>query len=237
MPRAVPSVLLWRRQRLSGMVSEQDTAPCSRPRSTSTSTSPAATCRRFSAPNIVWCGAMCEQVEIPSRKFCIRRCGKGFGTSSSTIAWASSSTIRATCPSRSGMGSSSTYVVAMLQALTRFAGGNGRSTKNRRDGDRGRAGAAERDGGLPGSGSRGVRRSQYHQVSEGWQLSTSIRSGFSRERECDLVAHLMLFFPGRSRFSSDIASSVTHNIPHPAQQQRAADGGDGGGGRRDPARR
>jgi len=38
--------------------------------------------------------------------------------------------------------------------------------------------------------------------------------GLSPERERELSSNLMLFFPGRSRFSSDQALSVTQNLPN-----------------------
>ena len=38
--------------------------------------------------------------------------------------------------------------------------------------------------------------------------------GLSAERERELCSNLMLFFPGRSRFSSDPALSVTQNLPN-----------------------
>jgi D-glycero-alpha-D-manno-heptose-7-phosphate kinase len=42
----------------------------------------------------------------------------------------------------------------------------------------------------------------------------------SAQRESDLVARLMLFYPGRSRFSSEIASSFMRNLPERSNSVR-----------------
>jgi D-glycero-alpha-D-manno-heptose-7-phosphate kinase len=114
-------------------------------------------------------------------------------------------------PSRSGMGSSSTFVVALLQALTCLRGVEADRQKlaemaieleqvrmKETVGSQDQIAAAF--GGLNVIKFRQDGCFDVHPVT----LPT--------QRERELVANLMLFFPGRSRFSSDAAVSVTQNL-------------------------
>ena len=93
-----------------------------------------------------------------------------------------------------------------------FARDRGRPPAACRDGDRARTGPHERNA--------SVRRTRSRRPSAGSMSSSSTRTAASTshpiclatQRERDLLANLMLFFPGRSRFSSDAAISVTQNL-------------------------
>jgi D-glycero-alpha-D-manno-heptose-7-phosphate kinase len=111
-------------------------------------------------------------------------------------------------PSRSGMGSSSTFVVALLRALTCLRGIEADHQKlaemaieleqvrmKEIVGCQDQIAAAF--GGLNAINFRPDGRFDVN----------SIR--LSKQRERELVSHLMLFFPGRSRFSSSVAASMT----------------------------
>jgi D-glycero-alpha-D-manno-heptose-7-phosphate kinase len=116
-------------------------------------------------------------------------------------------------PSRVGMGSSSTFVVALLQALTCLRG----VTANQQQ-------IAEmaieleqvRMKEIVGSQDQvaaafgGLNVINFHQDGR-FDINPL---GLSAERERELCSSLMLFFPGRSRFSSAAAFSVTQNLPN-----------------------
>jgi D-glycero-alpha-D-manno-heptose-7-phosphate kinase len=114
-------------------------------------------------------------------------------------------------PSRSGMGSSSTFVVALLRALTCLRGIEADHQKlaemaieleqvrmKEIVGCQDQVAAAF--GGLNAINFRPNGRFDVNPI----RMST--------QRERELVAHLMLFFPGRSRFSSAAAASMTESI-------------------------
>ena len=114
-------------------------------------------------------------------------------------------------PSRSGMGSSSTFVVALLQALTCL---RGLTADHRRLAEM--AIELEQVRMKEGCGSQ-------DQVAAAFGGLNVINFGQNRnfdvnpirlvpQRERDFVSRLMLFFPGRSRLSSDFASSITQNL-------------------------
>jgi D-glycero-alpha-D-manno-heptose-7-phosphate kinase len=114
-------------------------------------------------------------------------------------------------PSRSGMGSSSTFVVAMLQALTALRGLDPDQQKlaemaieleqvrmKETVGSQDQVAAAF--GGLNVINFRQDGRFDVNPIM------------LPQERERDLLSRLMLFFPGKSRFASEIASAVTANL-------------------------
>jgi len=114
-------------------------------------------------------------------------------------------------PARSGMGSSSTFVVALLRALTCLRGLDADHQKlaemaieleqvrmKEVVGCQDQIAAAF--GGLNAINFRQNGRFDVNPI----RVST--------QRECELVSHLMLFFPGRSRFSSDAAASMTESL-------------------------
>src|SRR5262245_1307198 len=114
-------------------------------------------------------------------------------------------------PSRVGMGSSSTFVVALLQALT---GLQGLETDRRM--------IAEMAIELEQVRMKEAVGSQ-DQVAAAFGGLNIINFGpggnfdvnpirLAPERERDFVSRLMLFFPGRSRLSGDFASSITQNL-------------------------
>jgi D-glycero-alpha-D-manno-heptose-7-phosphate kinase len=114
-------------------------------------------------------------------------------------------------PSRSGMGSSSTFVVALLLALTSLRG-------NEPDHQR----LAEMAIELEQVRMKEAVGSQ-DQIAAAFGGLNVINFGpdgsfdvnpirLDSQREHDLVSRLMLFFPGRSRLSSDFASSITQNL-------------------------
>jgi len=114
-------------------------------------------------------------------------------------------------PSRTGMGSSSTFMVALLQALTTLRGLEADRQKlaemaieieqvrlNETVGSQDQVAAAF--GGLNVIIFRQNGRFDVNPI----LLST--------KRESELVANLMLFFPGRTRIASNIAISVAQNL-------------------------
>lgn len=115
-------------------------------------------------------------------------------------------------PSRVGMGSSSTFVVALLQALMCL---RGLKVDQRM--------IAEMAIELEQVRMKEVVGSQDQVAAAFGGLNTInfhcdgtfevVPLGLSAERERELCSNLMLFFPGRSRFSSDAAVSVTENLP------------------------
>ena len=115
-------------------------------------------------------------------------------------------------PSRSGMGSSSTFVVALLQALTCLRGIEADHQKLAEMAIELEQVRMKETVGFAGPGRCGLRRAQCHQFPPGRPLRRPPDSRCRTQRERDLLANLMLFFPGRSRFSSDAAISVTQNL-------------------------
>jgi D-glycero-alpha-D-manno-heptose-7-phosphate kinase len=114
-------------------------------------------------------------------------------------------------PSRSGMGSSSTFVVALMQALTSLRGIETDQQKLAEmaielEQIRMKETVGSQDQVAAAFG--GLNVIIFRQ--DGQFDVNPIRLSVSRERE--LVSNLMLFFPGRSRISSDIASSVSRNL-------------------------
>jgi D-glycero-alpha-D-manno-heptose-7-phosphate kinase len=114
-------------------------------------------------------------------------------------------------PSRSGMGSSSTFVVALLQALTCLRGIEADRQKLAEmaielEQVRMKEAVGSQDQVAAAFG--GLNVIKFHQ--DGRFDVHPIRLASQRER--DLTAHLMLFFPGRSRFSSDAATSIAQNV-------------------------
>ena len=110
-------------------------------------------------------------------------------------------------PSRSGMGSSSTFVVALLQALTCLRGIEADHQKLAEmaielEQVRMKEAVGSQDQVAAAFG--GLNVIKFHQ--DGRFDVHPIRLATQRER--DLVGNLMLFFPGRSRFSSDAATSI-----------------------------
>jgi D-glycero-alpha-D-manno-heptose-7-phosphate kinase len=116
-------------------------------------------------------------------------------------------------PARSGMGSSSSFVVALLQTLNSL---RGRDLEKKQ--------LAEMAIDLEQSFMKETVGSQ-DQVAAAYGGLNIIRFHedgsfdvepihLTVERERDLVGRLMLFFPGRSRIASDIAKSVTENLVH-----------------------
>lgn len=114
-------------------------------------------------------------------------------------------------PSRSGMGSSSTFVVAMLQALACL---RGIEADHRRLAEmaieleqvRMKEAVGSQDQVAAAFGGLNI----INFGADGSFEVNPIR--LEPERERDFVSRLMLFFPGRSRFSSDFASSITQNL-------------------------
>ena len=114
-------------------------------------------------------------------------------------------------PSRSGMGSSSTFVVALLRALTCLRGIEADHQK-----------LAEMAIELEQGWMKEVVgcQDQVAAAFGGLNIINFRQNGrfdvnpirVSTQREGEFVAHLMLFFPGRSRFSSDAAISVTQSL-------------------------
>ena len=114
-------------------------------------------------------------------------------------------------PSRSGMGSSSTFVVALLQALARLRGieaDHQRLAEMAIELEQVRMKETVGSQDQVAAAFGGLNVIKFHQ--DGRFDVHPIRLGTQRER--DLLANLMLFFPGRSRFSSDAAISVTQNL-------------------------
>jgi|EndMetStandDraft_7_1072992.scaffolds.fasta_scaffold139165_2 D-glycero-alpha-D-manno-heptose-7-phosphate kinase len=114
-------------------------------------------------------------------------------------------------PSRSGMGSSSTFVVALLQALARLRGieaDHQRLAEMAIELEQVRMKETVGSQDQVAAAFGGLNVIKFHQ--DGRFDVHPIRLGAQRER--DLLANLMLFFPGRSRFSSDAAISVTQNL-------------------------
>jgi D-glycero-alpha-D-manno-heptose-7-phosphate kinase len=114
-------------------------------------------------------------------------------------------------PSRSGMGSSSTFVVALLQALTCLRGIEADHQKLAEmaielEQVRMKEAVGSQDQVAAAFG--GLNVIKFHP--DGRFDVHPIRLGTQRER--DLVGNLMLFFPGRSRFSSDAATSIAQNV-------------------------
>jgi D-glycero-alpha-D-manno-heptose-7-phosphate kinase len=114
-------------------------------------------------------------------------------------------------PSRVGMGSSSTFVVALLQALTSL---RGIETDRQMIAEmaieleqvRMREAVGSQDQVAAAFG--GLNIINFHQNG-----SFDVNPlGLSAERERELCSNLMLLFPGHSRFSSDAALSVTQNL-------------------------
>ena len=114
-------------------------------------------------------------------------------------------------PSRVGMGSSSTFVVALLQALTSL---QGLETDRQMIAEmaieleqvRMREAVGSQDQVAAAFG--GLNIINFHQ--DGSFDVNPLE--LSAERERELCSNLMLFFPGHSRFSSDAAVSVTQNL-------------------------
>jgi D-glycero-alpha-D-manno-heptose-7-phosphate kinase len=114
-------------------------------------------------------------------------------------------------PSRSGMGSSSTFVVALLRALTCLRGIEADHHK-----------LAEMAIELEQVWMKEVVgcQDQVAAAFGGLNVINFHRQGrfdvnpikLPAQRERDFVGNLMLFFPGRSRFSSDAASSVKQGL-------------------------
>ena len=114
-------------------------------------------------------------------------------------------------PSRSGMGSSSTFVVALLQALARLRGieaDHQRLAEMAIELEQVRMKETVGSQDQVAAAFGGLNVIKFHR--DGRFDVHPIRLGAQRER--DLLANLMLFFPGRSRFSSDAAISVTQNL-------------------------
>ena len=114
-------------------------------------------------------------------------------------------------PSRSGMGSSSTFVVALLQALARLRGieaDHQRLAEMAIELEQVRMKETVGSQDQVAAAFGGLNVIKFHR--DGRFDVHPIRLGTQRER--DLLANLMLFFPGRSRFSSDAAISVTQNL-------------------------
>jgi D-glycero-alpha-D-manno-heptose-7-phosphate kinase len=114
-------------------------------------------------------------------------------------------------PSRSGMGSSSTFVVALLQALTCLRGIEADHQKLAEmaielEQVRMKEAVGSQDQVAAAFG--GLNVIKFHP--DGRFDVHPIRLASQRER--DLVGNLMLFFPGRSRFSSDAATSIAQNV-------------------------
>ena len=114
-------------------------------------------------------------------------------------------------PSRSGMGSSSTFVVALLQALTCLRGIEADHQKLAEmaielEQVRMKEAVGSQDQVAAAFG--GLNVIKFHP--DGRFDVHPIRLATQRER--DLVGNLMLFFPGRSRFSSDAATSIAQNV-------------------------
>ena len=122
-------------------------------------------------------------------------------------------------PSRVGMGSSSTFVVAMLQALT---GLRGLKVDQRKIAEmaieleqvRMKETVGSQDQVAAAFG--GLNVINFHQNGR-FEVKPL---GLSAERERELCSNLMLFFPGRSRFSSDPALSVRQNLPNRVSEVR-----------------
>ncbi len=122
-------------------------------------------------------------------------------------------------PSRVGMGSSSTFVVALLQALT---GLRGLKADRRQIAEmaieleqvRMKETVGSQDQVAAAFG--GLNVINFHQNGH-FEVNPL---GLSAERERELCSNLMLFFSGRSRFSSDPALSVTQNLPNRVSEVR-----------------
>jgi len=116
-------------------------------------------------------------------------------------------------PSRVGMGSSSTFVVALLKALTGLRGLKADQQKIAEmaielEQVRMKETVGSQDQVAAAFG--GLNVINFHQNGR-FDVNPL---GLSPERERELSSNLMLFFPGRSRFSSDQALSVTQNLPN-----------------------
>jgi len=109
------------------------------------------------------------------------------------------------------MGASSTFVVAMLRALTALRGlevDHQRLAEMAIELEQVRMKETVGSQDQVAAAFGGLNVIKFHQ--DGRFDVHPIRLGTQRER--DLLANLMLFFPGRSRFSSDAAISVTQNL-------------------------
>jgi D-glycero-alpha-D-manno-heptose-7-phosphate kinase len=111
-------------------------------------------------------------------------------------------------PSRSGMGSSSTFVVTMLLALITL---RGREADHHRlaqmaiELEQGRMREAVGSQDQVAAAFGGLNIINFHR--DGSFDVNPLR--LSSEREQQFVSRLMLFFPGKSRFASDVASTLT----------------------------
>src|SRR5262249_22536091 len=122
-------------------------------------------------------------------------------------------------PSRVGMGSSSTFVVALLQALTCLRGLKVDQQKIAEmaielEQVRMKEVVGSQDQVAAAFG--GLNVINFHQDGR-FEINPIV---LPVEREHELVSNLMLFFPGRSRFSSDTALSVTQNLSNRTSEVR-----------------
>lgn len=114
-------------------------------------------------------------------------------------------------PARSGMGSSSSFVVGLLLTLSRLKGNH--LDKHRLaemaidlEQNRMKETVGSQDQVAAAYGGLNVIRFRQDGAFEVQAI------GLKPEREADLVSRLMLFFPGKSRIASEVATDVTGNL-------------------------
>ena len=222
-PHAVPRLVLRRRHRLSRRGTASTAAPCWRRRSTSTATSACASCRRSSSTSS---GSSTRSSRTSSEIGEIQHPAvRARARVDEGRRAASRSTTTATCPARSGLGSSSAFTVGLINAMHALDGPSRLEGGARQRSDPRRAVRAAGAGRLAGPDLGRLRRLQPHRVPPDGAYSVSPMI-LPRERLEALQDHLMLFFTGISRTAADIAQTVVDNLKSRAGelQAHAADG-------------